>query len=656
MSAPRPTTTGPAAPAAGGRPQVHALLGAGAAVVDAGGADVGQLRERRRRRRLRRLIVGTAVVIAALSYYTATAAHPFSVHIDWLTVAPLVFFGLLIATMGGGQWAAGRSPHVMYRPEQLDVRLDDVLGIEPVKEEVVRSLNLFLAHRTFTEQMGGTARRGLLFDGPPGTGKTHLAKAMAAEAGVPFLFVSATAFPSMFHGATARKVRSYFKAVRRAALREGGAIAFIEEIDAIGMSRGGLAMTAAPTAHAATGTLCCGGLTGLPSVTGSALGAGTLLAPSGSGIVNEGQSGIVNELLVQMQSFDSLTMAERARGAVLSALNLLLPPQRQRPLPTPAKANVLVIAATNRGESLDPALLRPGRFDRRLTFQAPDKPGRRALVDYYLGKKAHEAELDTDERRDALAAVTTGFTPVRIENLMDEALVMALRRGATAMSWRDVEAARLLTSVGLGQATEYTPHERRLIATHEAGHTVMAYLVAPRRRLEVVSIIKRGDALGLLAHGDTEDVFTRSGSELTALVQIAFGGLAAEEIFYGDTTTGPAGDLLYATGVAAEMVGTAGMTGSYVSYAAAQDGLGGRNTVARIMGDAAGRAALDGVLDAAHDVAVRLLGENRHLVEALRDALVERSELVEGEILAVLDEAGGRPVLDLRDPAPAVRG
>jgi ATP-dependent Zn protease len=184
----------------------------------------------------------------------------------------------------------------------------------------------------------------------------------------------------------------------------------------------------------------------------------------------------------------------------------------------------------------------------------------------------------------------------------------------------------------------------------------MAYLVAPRRRLEVVSIIKRGDALGLLAHGDTEDVFTRSGSELTALVQIAFGGLAAEEIFYGDTTTGPAGDLLYATGVAAEMVGNAGMTGSYVSYAAAQDGLGGRNTVARIMGDTAGRAALDGVLDAAHDVAVRLLGENRHLVEALRDALVERSELVEGEILAVLDEAGGRPVLDLRDPAPAVRG
>ena len=129
---------------------------------------------------------------------------------------------------------------MMFRPEQIDIRLSDVVGIDGVREEVVRSLNLFLSHREYTDKMGGRPRRGLLFEGPPGTGKTHLARAMAAEAGVPFLFVSATAFQSMMYGATARKIRSYFKALRTTALREGGVIGFIEEIDAIAGARGGV--------------------------------------------------------------------------------------------------------------------------------------------------------------------------------------------------------------------------------------------------------------------------------------------------------------------------------------------------------------------------------------------------------------------------------
>ncbi len=153
----------------------------------------------------------------------------------------------------------------MYRPEQIDTRLDDVKGIDAVKEDVVRSLNLFLAHKTFASEMGGTPRRGLLFEGAPGTGKTFLAKAMAAEAGVPFLFVSATSFQSMFYGATAKKIRSYFKALRKAARQEGGAIGFIEEIDAIAMARGGLSATSMPDVARMTAAPDCGGMTGLPA-------------------------------------------------------------------------------------------------------------------------------------------------------------------------------------------------------------------------------------------------------------------------------------------------------------------------------------------------------------------------------------------------------
>ena len=142
--------------------------------------------------------------------------------------------------MAGPLLMAGRSPHVLYRPEEVGITLADVVGADAVVEEVVKTLNLFLAHRTFEEGMGGTPRRAVLFEGPPGTGKTYIAKAMAAEAGVPFLFVSSSAFQSMYYGQTNRKIRSYFRALRNYARREGGAIGFIEEIDAIGATRGGL--------------------------------------------------------------------------------------------------------------------------------------------------------------------------------------------------------------------------------------------------------------------------------------------------------------------------------------------------------------------------------------------------------------------------------
>ncbi len=574
--------------------------------------DVAADRDRMRRRRFYRF---AAVVLLVEAYLIAMPLAgrpqlPALPAIDPLVLVPVLFFTALLVLLVGGQAMNSRSPHLTYRPEQVDVTLDDVIGIDPVKEDVRRSIDLFQTHRRFADQMGGQVRRGLLFEGAPGTGKTMTAKAMAAEAGVPFLFVSATSFQSMYYGATARKIRAYFTALRKAARAEGGAIGFIEEIDAIALRRGGVLSSATARAD------------------------GRAEGPVVNAAISEGTGGVVNELLVQMQSFDQPTGGQRLLNALIARVNLLLPADRQLRQIRPDRVPILLIAATNRADSLDPALLRPGRFDRRLTFGAPDVHGRRALVDHFLARRSHEADLDDPLLRDRIAAATNGWTPVMVEHLLDEALVNALRRGAGAMSFLDVEQARITEMVGIGQPVAYTSREQQLIATHEAGHAVVAWLVAPNRTLEVLTIVKRGDALGLLAHGDTEEVYTHSAVDLRALIDIAMGGLVAEELFFGVTTTGPASDLAAATRTAAQMVGAAGMTGSLVSFLAT-----GQDLVTAVLADRSAREQLEAVLDEGRDRVRWLLSQNKHLVEALRDALLARHELVGDQITDVLEAA-----------------
>jgi ATP-dependent Zn protease len=632
-------------------------------IMDVGAVDVGASRERNRRRRVRTALLILAVPVGFVALRIATG-HGSNV-VPFPQIDPMYWmeFAIVGAIVGSTMYmifGGSKSPHVMYRPEQIETTIDDVKGIDTVKEDVVRSLNLFLAHKKFAADTGGSPRRGLLFEGAPGTGKTHLAKAMAREAGVPFLYVSATSFQSQMYGATARRIRAYFKALRKAARQEGGAIGFIEEIDAIGMARGGFSTTAAPAGLAALGLpMGCGGLSGLPSIgMTSPAGSGGLIQQgavvTNRSMVSEGVGGVVNELLVQMQSFDEPTGAQKMQTKFIDWANLFLPRGSQIPRPKPPKTNLLLIAATNRADNLDPALLRPGRFDRRLTFETPTKAGRRELIDLFLARRTHVAELDDDEQRDAIAAATQEYTPVMIEHLFDEALVNAMRRGDIAMSRADVDEARLVEEVGLGQPVAYTPHEKRLIATHESGHATIAWLVAPERRLEVLTIVKRREALGMLAHGDREDVFTRSRGEMLGLSQIAFGGQCAEELFFNDISTGPGGDLLYATNVAAQMVGAVGMTDTLISYGAVQgSAFSDTNLVGRVLGDSEGRARVEDILQQAKQRAHGLLDANRHLVEALRDALLDRHELIGSEITDVLEGArlrGPGPVsIDLRD-------
>ncbi len=283
----RPTDLVPASP----RPDTNRPDDVSAIVGDAilGSADVARARERRRMKRVRRLVAFAAlfmgwVVIRALS---GRSILP-SLHLPHGlgTALPILLIVVMLgAVMAAPFLGAGRSPHTLVRPGETAVGLHDLVGIDPIKAEVVRSINLFLAHKTFRDAMGGSARQGVLFEGPPGTGKTFVAKAMAKEANVPFLFVSASAFQSMYYGQTNRKIRSFFKQLRKHAHKEGGAIGFIEEIDAIGASRRGL---------------------------------------GGSG-GTEGVTGVVNELLVQLQSFDTPSRGQRFAWAWIDLLNRYLP-------------------------------------------------------------------------------------------------------------------------------------------------------------------------------------------------------------------------------------------------------------------------------------------------------------------------------------------
>ena len=582
----------------------------GVSVRRAADLDVGRARERRRQRRLARLAMVLAVV-CGLAWWrglTGGSLNPLggvSLGPDAMFWLPMVLVVVVIcAVMLLPMLGQGRSPHLLYRPEQIDVGLDDVKGLGQVRDEVVKTLNLFLGYATFKDRLGGNPRRGILFEGKPGTGKTHMAKAMARHAGVPFLFVSATSFQSMWYGMTARKIRTYFKALRKVARQEGGAIGFIEEIDAIGGRRGGVD----------------GG---------------------GDGPVSAGTGGVVNELLVQLQSFDTPPLGERLAGRLVDWLNGWLPAERQLRKPPLRYNNLLVIAATNRAEALDPALLRPGRFDRRLYFDLPNAAARRELVDYFLARKAHHPELDDDARRAELAHLTFGYTPVMIEHLLDEALIWALRAGRDGMRWADVNQAKLSEEIGLKQPVAYTPLEKEMVATHEAGHAVAAYLSGVGRKLEVLSIVKRKEALGLLAHNDTEERWTRTRTELLAFLRIACAGMAAEELWFGESTTGPGGDLVGATEIAAQMVGTLGMSDSLISYAAMEEGLNDRNVVARVLSDPDGRERTERLLRDAKAAAKEQLDRNRVLVEALRDALLERDELIGDEILEVLRRAEG---------------
>ncbi len=551
-------------------------------------------RERMRQRRLKRTLFLLTPLCAWLLYRLFTD-NPVRLGMPgWLTGNPEIIIALgLIVILGTVIFipflTAGRSPHTLLRPADSNVRLDDVVGADQTKREAIDSMNLFLASETFEREMGGNARRGVLFEGLPGTGKTHLAKAMAAEAGVPFLFVSASEFQSMYYGQTNKKIRSFFKALRKAARDEGGAIGYIEEFDAIGGARSGM----------------------------------------NTGSMREGIVGVVNELLVQMQSFDLPTGSQKFKAWWIDWINGFLPDAKRKPRPKRTAANVLIVASTNRAADLDPALLRPGRFDRIITFNLPARVDRVAIAEYYLAKKNHVDEVTAP----LIADLTAGYTPVRIEKLLDESLIIALRYQRTAMTVSDVLEAQLVTEVGIAQEMGYHPDERRRIAIHEAGHALTAVLT--RRDVKVASILRRSSALGLVAHGDSEERFLKTPSDARDLITVALAGRAAEQQEYGEASSGISSDLAAATTIASQLVGQLGNGPGLLSLEAASMPTAA-NLVAKVLSDEPSREAAEALMAEGAERAAWMVSTYRQALYDIADGLCESDELDGDAVKAIV--------------------
>ena len=593
-------------------------------------ADVRRIREAHRQSRLRWVLYLNLIVLAYLlnRVFTNRPVTFGLPHIgaDTVMIGLLFVLAFAIIAMVAMPLVNGRSPHVRFSAEEIGLGFSDVRGIDGVLEEVARTLQIFLTYKTFKDELGGNPRRGVLFEGRPGTGKTHMAKAMAAEAGVPFFFVSAPSFQSMWFGMTAMKIRAYFKALKKAARKEGGAIGFIEEIDAVGGSRG--IESAAPYKGERR---------------------------SISSMASQGTGGMVNELLIQLQSFDTPPVGRRIMNGAVDVFNKFLPGDHQLKKKKGDYSNILIIGATNRADSLDPTLMRPGRFDRSLYFDVPSRAGRRDLINYFLAARAIHPEMLREDLREEFASMTLGYTPAMLEHVLDEALVWAIRDGRRQLTWRDIQRARLSEEIGLAQPVAYTTRERELIATHEAGHATAAYLCGKDRKLEVLSIIKRRDALGLLAHSATEERFTMTQSELESTIKIGLGGMAAEQLFFGETGTGPSSDLSAATSVAAQMVGSFGMGSSLISYDAVDNGMHmSPNIVAKVLSNDDTRTEVEELLRDQREDVTALLAQNLDLVEALRDALEEHEELMGDEILGVLEEATRKRTLIVLDPSEEI--
>jgi len=484
--------------------------------------------------------------------------------------------------------------------------------------EVVR---LFQGFKKF-RKMGGYPPQGILLEGPPGTGKTLLSKAIAGEVNVPFIYASASSFSSMFMGIGNLKVMRLFTKARKFSERYGGAVIFMDELDAIG-SRGGVAQTMEPYPfhepfrHGLEERLHHG-----PEESARRTGGLVDRVMGGMGLGGMGMGGmLVNELLVQM---DGLEQPRGFRRFLRRMIPLFIRRNLKRKTPS---YNILVIGATNKADALDPALLRPGRFDRRLHVGLPDKKGRVDIADYYLKKVQHE-EIDLEK----LAKATVGYSPARIKNVINEALIFALQDGRDSLGWEDIWAAKLTDEIGLKQPVEYDEQEKVKIATHEAGHAVASwYLEREELQMQVITIIKRENALGLVSYQEREERYVRTRSDVVARIKTALAAGAAENIYFGETTTGVSGDLQQATWAAATMVGLFGMGKGLYSFGTLPNEMAG-SQVGALLRDGQVREEANGILAEARKEIEDLLREKSTMVEGVRDALLEREEIVGDEI------------------------
>lgn len=490
-------------------------------------------------------------------------------------------------------WFLGRPRLYWVMPGETGVTFDDYKG-NPEVLEAARRIVLLLRGTEEFKEMGGQAVRGLLLTGDPGTGKSYLAQCMSTEAGVPFAYASAASFRAMFIGMDVLMIKRLYGKARRLAREYGACVVFMDEIDAIGMSR-------------------------------SQRGGGTMAM--GGGIFGAmGGTGGLNELLMQM---DPPNIETGWFKKILRTLGLYHSRVQTQP--------VLTVGASNIPESLDPALLRPGRFDRKIHVAAPTDKYRGEVIEYYLNKVKHEPNISVA----ALVQRLVEYTPVAIKHVVNEAVIIAHFDGRDQITYKDLIEAQDVHEFGLRQLSELTPIDRRRIAYHEAGHTVASYYLLERYFPAYVTIHQRSDLEGAAAFAlprPRETIKTLSREDILARMQVSLAARASEELFLDLNMSGVTSDFDSATRLAANYVGLYGMDGTITSYLPFT-GLGGSPTGIPKFAD-----RVEGVLQSQMKAVKGLLQEHSEALIAVAEALIERDELIADEIKQLIDEADARRV------------
>jgi cell division protease FtsH len=569
-------------------------------------------------------------------------------------VAQLAFAFFFIAFQFIGLfWLLSRGGVDTYYPDDITTRFSDVWGQDQVVERVKESI-VFLENPDGIEAKGGYVPSGLLLWGPPGTGKTLMAEAVAGETGKPYVFVDPGAFTNMFMGVGILKVKSLFRKLRKLALRYGGVIVFFDEADALG-NRGTLAQVGPGGARGMTaGAFQAAGCHGhgyLSTDTRwmlarSALRSGAEDVPDtgrsrfmmGGMAGGSGGMGTLQALLTELSGL------KKPRGLVNRLGRRVL---GMRPKPPP-KYRILVMMATNMPEALDEALLRPGRIDRIYKVGYPSKAGRIRTYEGYFAKVANDLDA---EQIDKLATITPYATGATIKDLVNEALIIAIREGREIITWTDVLRAKKLKDLGPPEDVEYIERERHAVAVHEACHAVVAYRTRRHMEIDFATIEKGATALGMVASIPPEDQFTRWRSEYESDILVSLASLAGERMFFdGDSSSGVSGDLDSATAVASFMEGYWGMGSTVSSYNTARrmevgSPGGGRGPGKGESPETVIRQALaDRIEDHLAELlerAAAILAENRSAVLAMAHALETHKTLSAEDVGAVLDGTPG---------------
>ncbi|PXX98390.1 cell division protein FtsH [Halomonas sp. LBP4] len=467
------------------------------------------------------------------------------------------------AMSGGGLFGIGQSKAKRIRREDSHVRMSDVAGSDNAKREIAEVVE-FLKNPARFRQLGAKIPRGILMMGPPGIGKTLMARAVAGEANVPFFSVSGSEFIEMFVGVGASRVRDLFKQAKE----EAPSVIFIDELDSVGRTRG-----------------------------------------AGMGGGHDEREQTLNQILAEMDGFE-------------------------------VEESVVVLAATNRPDVLDPALLRPGRFDRKITMERPHRQARHAIL------QVHTANIPLAEgvSLERLAQITTGFSGADLANLANEAALLAGRREKHEVDWACFADARDRILLGEVREAALSERERHIVAYHEAGHTLLAYLLPHADPLEKVTVIPRGQALGVTAQVPEEERYNYNESYLRDRITVMFGGRLAESIVFGEVSSGAENDLQQATQLARRMVAHWGMNERIGPTAFPQSHehvfLGKELGQGREHSEATAAVIDDEIRRLLVDIESRgreLLERNRDHLDTLADALERHETLEADEIRRLLE-------------------